>query len=738
MGPAPIVGVGSHDVRRRNPLHLGTGARTVLAMVLGLLFATAGAAGTAGATSGTVATTAAGPPLVLVSQSPWVAQNGSFDLKLRLGSGVPPPSQLGVSVSVYPCLSSISAFDQSVNSTVGPAGSPIDATRSPLAVSSLPALAPGEFDLSMPVYVGHGFTAPAGQFGIDLPTVGNQCGDAPSGVYPVRIQLTDTTTGQSVGGFTTHLIFTGTPATTQRLRVAVVLPVATTLTAARAPSSVHLTTRPTAALAPPSPGATSALAATVAAIAEAHPSVAVTLETSPQTVAELATTGHQSTVAELASLADSPLVHEFTSAPYVPVNASGLVGAGLGSELTLQIGRGSQVLDTYLPRPASPQPVSAWITNDGVDPATLSLLETDGYRQLVVPSSSVPGAPTNASSAVPFPLSPSSGNPLVAVAADADLASRFTGAPGNPAVAASQLVAELAQIYFEKPNDNSPRIVAAVAPTGWADDPTFVATLLGALDGNPLVQPVTAATLFTVVPTGTCRTACRSAVGAGADALPTTAIRTQRQRIDGLAGAASAPSARALTTQLGDLVLAGESERLRSVQQAGVLHNTGLAVNAQLSQLQVAGDQSITLTSQRGRVPVTITSSAPYPVTGTLTLSSDKLLFPDGQTKQVTVVPGITNPFYFNVETRASGLFKVGVTLDAPAGGVTLASGQVSVRSTATSVVGIVLSVGAVVVLVVWWLRTSRKRRRERRRLAAGDEGGQPDAEAETVTAGPG
>ncbi len=155
-------------------------------------------------------------------------------------------------------------------------------------------------------------------------------------------------------------------------------------------------------------------------------------------------------------------------------------------------------------------------------------------------------------------------------------------------------------------------------------------------------------------------------------------------------------------------------------QQSLVLHNTDLAVKAQFAQLQVAGDQSITLTSQRGRVPVTIISSAPYPVTATLTLSSDKLLFPDGQTQNVTLHSN-TNNFYVNVETRASGLFKVGVTLYSPTGGVVLSSGQVSVRSTATSVVGIILSVGAVLVLVVWWLRTSRKRRAERRRRAAGE-----------------
>ncbi len=661
-------------------------------------------------------TAAVGPPLILVSQTPWVTLDGSFDLKLRAGTGTPPTSQLGVSVSVYPCLSSVSAFDQSVNSTVGPSGTPIDATRTPVAVAGLPVVASGGFDLSLPVYVGHGVTGPAGGFAIDLPASGGQCGNAPSGVYPVRVQLVDTSSGQSVGGFTTHLVFTEVPASTEKLRVGVVLPVGTSLRPATSPGTAELTARPGAALAHPPAGATAALAATVATIAEVHPGVAVTLEASPQTVADLATTGHQSTVDQLESLADTPSVHQLTAVPYVPVNASDLVGAGLSSELALQISRGSQILAAYLPRAASPTAASAWITDDGVDAATLSQLEVDGYRELVVPSTTVPEAPTNSSTAEPFPLSPSTGPPVVAVAADADLASRFTGAPGNPVVAASQLVAELAQIYFEKPNDTTPRIVAAVAPGSWSDDPSFVGTLLGALTDNPVVEPVTISELFATLPTSTCRTACRSVAGATGAGLPATAIRTQRQRIEGLDGATSTAPARALTAQLGDLVLAGESERLRPTQQAGVLHNAGLAVNAQLDQLEVAGDQSITLTSQRGRIPVTITSDAPYPVHGTLTLTSDKLLFPDGQTQPVTLHPN-TNNFYVNVETRASGLFKVGVTLYSPTGGVTLASGQVSVRSTATSVVGIILSVGAVAVLAVWWFRTSRKRRRR----AAGD-----------------
>jgi hypothetical protein len=259
-----------------------------------------------------------------------------------------------------------------------------------------------------------------------------------------------------------------------------------------------------------------------------------------------------------------------------------------------------------------------------------------------------------------------------------------------------------------------------VAPNSWADDPDFVATLLGALDGNPVIEPVTTKDLFSTLALGSCRGQCRTVAGGGG-ALPAAAIRTERGRVTGLATATPSATARGVTTQLGDLVLAGESEHLRASQQSGVLRNAGVAVNAQLDQLQVSGDRTVTLTSQRGRVPVTIYSAAPYPVTGTLTLTSDKLTFPDGQSLTVTLSPSRYSVVPFNVETRASGLFKVNIALYSPGGGLLLSSGQVDVRSTATSVVGVILSLGAVVVLAVWWLRTSRKRRAERRRDRAGE-----------------
>jgi hypothetical protein len=652
--------------------------------------------------------------LTVLSQSSWVAANQPFDLQLRATDSALPAPQLGLSVAVYPCLSSVSAFDQSLSSS-GPSGTPISSTPSPLAVTGLPALANGGFDLSMRVVVGSsGGTAPANGFTIDLASTVDQCGLYPAGVYPVRVTLVNTADKQVVAALTTQLVYTDAAPGTQKLRFGVVLPVQITPTPATAPTQSQLLARPAAALDPPSPAQVTAWTDMVTTLA--HSAVPVTIEASPQTVTALDGSGHQSSVGQLAALAASPSVHQFASTPFVPVSATGLVDAGLGGELATQVSRGAQVLAAVTHAPAS-APYGAWITNDSLDTSALTQLASDGYSQVILPASAVSSSPQNGSTAVPFTVATSRGSSMEALASNADLASRFTGSPGDPELAAHQLIAELAQIYYEKPNDTTPRGVVVVAPNDWTASPAFVSTLLGALAGNPIIEPVTTNGLFATFPTPTaCRSGCRLLPSGGGTGVPVSSIRNQRRRVGGFT--AAAPTARDVSAALGDLVLVGESEQLHPSEQSRVLRNAGNALDAQLAQFAV-GDQPITLTSLRASVPIiSIESSASYPVTAAVTLTSDQLLFGKHLTSQWTqLIPlhGHTTVYYVTVQTRGTGVSKVEVTLRSPTGGLELSSGEVEVRSTATSVVGIVLSLGAVVVLAVWWIRTSRKRRALRR-----------------------
>lgn len=668
-----------------------------------------------------------GPSLVLVTQTSWVTPGQSFDLHLHVTTGARSASQLALAIDVYPCLSSVSGFDQSVAGS-GPAGTPFTSSQ-PVPLGSLPSLGAGDVNLSMPVVV-DGNPRPGAPFTINLVQTAAQCQAFPAGgVFPVRVQLVNVSDGTVFSSFVTHLVYSETTPADQ-LRVAVVLPVQLGLTAGSA-TSAELATRPSAALGPPSATELASLSGVVGAMAS-HPTVPITLSVSGQALEALSAAGRQTTLDQLAALAIDAPDHESLFAPFVPVDATALVDAGLSDELALQVARGAQVaapVTHQSPTPQTAAGLGSWVTNGSLDTGTVDALDADGYRQVVVPPSAVSQPPANGSTAIPFTVSGSRDSQLVAVASNPDLTARFAAASSDPVLAAHQLVAELAQIFFEAPNADTPRGVVVVPPTDWSPSPAFTDTLLDALDSSPLLAPVTLAGLFAAVPASTsCHADCRLTFGSAGTALPSASIANERRRVNALSSAVVGVAGRTLIAQISDLVLAGQSDLLRPAEQSSVEAAAGRAIDAQLQHVVVAGGPTLTLTAQQSTLPVTVASSAPYDVHATLTLSSDKLLFPNGTTQWtrpgvVTLLPAPhTNVIDVPVRSRGSGIFTVDVVLRTPAGGVQMSTGSIDIRSTAASVVGIALSIGAVVVLVVWWIRTSRRRRTARRREEASDE----------------
>lgn len=731
-GPAPFSGVGASraqkGIRRRAASTLLVCA-ALAAVALGMTLSPASAsAAVAAASSPTGGATS--PALTLVSQTDWVtAAHPTFDMVLAAGAGTPPVTQLGVKLALYPCLGTPAGFDQTVTSKSGPSENPLTTTTNPVPWTSLAPAAGGGVDVPIPVVTDGSSSsaagAPLGGFTARL----SDCNVADGGVYPVRVQLVDTAhSNEEIDALTTHLVYSSAPASTQKLRFAWELPIQTPIPAAAAtPSPSTLADDPLSALSKPSTATLDRLAQVADAVTAA-PSVPVTMAVATQTLHALDVGGHASTIGALRA-APNPGARQYLWTPYVPVDAGALVDSGLTGELTYQLNTGWVGVATVSKAPA-PDVIGtagAWITNDPLDDATLAQLQKQGYNQVVVPASDVTSTPTpsaGGSTAAPFTIASAHGASFTALTADADVSSRFAADPGDPVLAAHQLLADLAQIYFEGGNTQSVRGVVAVPPTNWSADPAFVKTLLGGLTAqNPVVQAVTVSGLFQALGAPvTCKNqGCKlAAVGRAGGGLPVTAISNQRNRLDSFS--AAAPSASAPISQISNLLLSSQSETLGSQQQARIVGRTGSAIGAQLDQLSVAGDKSFTLTARNGNIPVTIGSSAGYPVKGVLTLTSDKLTFPGGTSRysESVLLNKSTNNRYVPVQARALGEFKVTVTLASPTGGLILTRGAVTVRSTATSVVGIILSLGAVAVLLAWWLRTTVRRRAQRRAERAG------------------
>ncbi|MEI6453905.1 MAG: DUF6049 family protein, partial [Actinomycetes bacterium] len=185
-------------------------------------------------------------------------------------------------------------------------------------------------------------------------------------------------------------------------------------------------------------------------------------------------------------------------------------------------------------------------------------------------------------------------------------------------------------------------------------------------------------------------------------------IATARAQLQSLRGAAlHKPLA---LSRIGDQLLAAESSLIGAEQGDQDLASVSSSIAAQLSGLEVSAG-TITLTAHKGTIPITITSTLNYPIRGVLSFTSDKLAFSSATTRNFTIARS-THAIRIGVRARTTGDIPLEVRFTAP-DGLLLASGTITVRSTASSIVGMVITLLAAAVLALWWVRNLRRRRKQ-------------------------
>ncbi len=121
----------------------------------------------------------------------------------------------------------------------------------------------------------------------------------------------------------------------------------------------------------------------------------------------------------------------------------------------------------------------------------------------------------------------------------------------------------------------------------------------------------------------------------------------------------------------------------------------------------------VTLASRTADLPLRIRNDQSLPITVNMFLSSEKLRFPNGDHLTITLAPG-DNALTVTVEAITSGDARVTTTLTSPDGKLELARGNVNIRSTAISGLGLIISLVALAILSTWWIRTILRVRRNR------------------------
>jgi hypothetical protein len=669
----------------------------VAAVLLGSAPATSG-----GAPESVARATTDTPPLTLVSQTnsvtptqPW------FNVTVGVNPSEGAAASLRVSVTYYSRVNSGSQLQQTIG---GASGGTVLGRQTDVAVTGE---GPGQGltasscvtvlrnTRDTPPTSGSGACASAaGSIDMGCTPLRGECGD----VYPVVIALYKQSSTTPVARLTTFLTYQeagapGSIGTGGPLNVGVVLP-----------DSTATDTK------------------TLATVLAANADVPTTLAVNPAGLQKSEVANPKETTRALTALGSLD-GEQVLDQPYEPVDLAAMSEAKIPGEIKAQMTRGDEILHAAGLKPTGGPWVdttSSFSQGDSTDLA--AGLQQVGSSQLVMNEGDLTSAGlSNYTFAQPFNLDLGHGSTITAVAADSSLSARFTANPADPVLAAEQLLAGLFYVHFENASLTQARGVVIMPPPNWHASKPFLQTLLGGLRGNAALMPVTLDQLFQV-PVGGNREPALRHLQAGPATHGIThgaavKIGLARQQ---LSSYTSAISGRVPPEMVGlsDALLSTERQGLSAPRRAAALASYQRAFSDETGRISLAGQETVTFTARQASIPITVLSSAPYPVNVVVTLASDKFTFPNGNTRRLTLDRPTTS-VRVTAQARTSGdRLPIDVLLHTSNGQLLLAHTVLTVHSTAISFVGVALTVLAGAVLLVWWARTWRKARRKRLRAS--------------------
>jgi len=620
--------------------------------------------------------------MTFVAQTPWVPAGGDFLLRVHVDRPAG-ASSLEFDMTVFPAVATRSEYGETLSDRMGDTAL---VALQPVALADLRPETNGDVVLDIPV---RNPALPRDPSRVLLPPR--------DGVYPVRVELRDRLAGTVVDKFVTHLLHTPEVHVTPKLGVSLVFPVS-------APPALQ-------------PDGSRALpdGDTLTAMAQGVDSVRATpfaLEPTPETVAALAASTDPKAKALLASLKAAAAERPMLNGSYVPTNLPALMAGGLDGEIASQLGRGAATLADDLGGRLDGR---TWVADEALDPRVIDTLAGHGFDRLLAPDPVLAPIDQKLTLTRPFVLTGRQTR-VQAATADGGLASHFDNG-ANQALAAYQLLADLAVVYLDRPGDDERRGVAAVAPRDWRPNRQFLDILTAGLALSPIVEPISLDTLFGAVPTA------RDDSGANLVRKPAAPPATSltdvvsdlgdtRRNLNSLVSVLGAGSPAADVVEA-ELLVAESSDLKAKRQRDAYIAGADRQIQGQLDGIQMPEGRSFTLTARTGEIPVTFKNNTGKPVRVVVKIESDKLDFPAGTTVDLELTR-LNTTQRFPVVARASGAFPIRITLESPDGHLVVGRARITVRSTAASGASLIVAMGAATFLAVWWGRNAMKGRRAR------------------------
>jgi hypothetical protein len=314
------------------------------------------------------------------------------------------------------------------------------------------------------------------------------------------------------------------------------------------------------------------------------------------------------------------------------------------------------------------------------------------------------------------------GRVLTAVIGDpylsAALGTSSRSSPGDPVLAAHEVLVRTAMIHLEAPGREG-RSVLLLPPEDFDPDPRFAATLLTGLDAAPWLTLRSPAALVSASAEEREPVSLAESV---IDPLPSRlvdALRRTRRDLELLVEATDGLPDELDPRVGGRDLQAANDELMRAVSRSlpsgtetalALLEGVRAGVTSAFGVVGIAATD-VTLTDRDGIVPLTVVRTGGVAIRVRVEVTGPSALtWPDGRVRDLVVAPDATGSLEIPVRSGPTGRFPVTVRVTDPTGERVLATETLSVRATAVAGPALALISALVALLVV--VGTARQRRR--------------------------
>lgn len=407
-------------------------------------------------------------------------------------------------------------------------------------------------------------------------------------------------------------------------------------------------------------------------------------------------------IADLRAIAEAPSVR-ITALPFSMPELPSLYNGGLARDVDVQLERGREVTATLLQAATIDEVLRP--PGAALDDLTLRELSGSGISTLIVGPGTVslPEQPLGFAGPATAELG---GVVFTAIVPEPATDALLIGAAGADPVRAAQVVlGELATIWQELPGE-----VRGVALVLGEDAPfpgAFFTPFVRGVSGAPWLTPTGAGGFVAAFPPSeTVPLAAPSFRRFSATYV--ASLRQAQRRVDTLRS--MLPPEHLEPVRLDTMLLLAEARQFLSAPSEGLefVGSVRDAVQGVLDELTLDIVPSVTLSSESGSIPITVSNGGVDTLRVTVRLDSPNLR--DVPSQELEIEPGGSETLRFSAELRSTGRFDVLVKMLSPNGRV-IGRETLVVRSTAYNRVALLITIGAGLVLVGVWARRFRPRR---------------------------